>query len=164
MRIVTFFLICLVLAGCSSHSGESRDVKAVIMRYDQLLADCYRNLNMNPMQEVATPEHATKLYYHMAALGEGGVRMDSVLKGIDFVETGFPEAGKAVVRTRERWDFVHYGITKGEKQYEEKAFPYVMTYRLTKASGRWLVESITAEAERKGMQGAEATERSQGRP
>ena len=148
MRPIALLLLCLALAGCVSSSVEDRDVKASIMRYNQLLSDCYRNLNMNPMQEVATPEHATKLYYHMAALGEGGVRMVSQLKGMDFLDIHFPKDGKAVVRTRELWDFAHYGAIKGEKQYEERAFPYDMTYRLTKSDGRWLVDSITAKAER----------------
>lgn len=163
MRIIRLFLLCLALTGCHTHAGDSRDVKATILRYNQLLSDCYRNLNMNPMQEVATPEHATKLYSHMAALGEGGVRMDSHLKGMDFVEVSFPSPGEAVVRTRELWDFAHYGIEKGEKQYEEKAFPYNMTYRLNKASGYWLVASITAESERKGKEEAGSAESMQGR-
>ena len=149
MRRLVLMLLCFTLAACASRSGETNAVKGVIMRYNQLLADCYRSLNMNPMQEVSTPEHATKLYYHMAALGEGGVRMVSQLKKIEFLEVKFPEEGEAVVRTRELWDFTHYGIRMGEKQYEEKDFPYEMTYRLTQRNGRWLVAGITAATGRR---------------
>lgn len=139
--MIPVFLLTALVAGCSSERAESRNVKAAITRYNQLLPGCYHNLNMNPMQEVVTSEHATKLKYHMAALRKEGGRMDSQLENIEFVDVKFPKDDDAVVLTHELWN----GVKGGEKQYEEKDFPYEMTYELTKKEGRWLVKSITTE-------------------
>lgn len=134
----------IVLGGCHNGGGaESTAVKGTIMRYNQLLSDGYRSLNMNPLQEVATPEQATRLYHHMAALGEGKVRMDSTLKNIEFVKVTFPTSGEAAVNTRETWDFAHLDIGTGKKVYEERGFVYEMEYLLKPAQGRWIIYNVT---------------------
>ncbi|KAF0220980.1 MAG: hypothetical protein FD174_693 [Geobacteraceae bacterium] len=137
-----FIITCV--AACSRETGESRQVKAVIMRYNQLLVEGYKKLNMNPLQEVTTPEQATKLYYHMSALGEGKLRMDSTMKNIEFRKLEFRNNGEAVAETREIWDFTHLDMNSGKKFYEEKDFIYEMGYELKKEGGRWLITRVTA--------------------
>jgi len=100
-------------------------------------------LNMNPLQEVATPEQATKLYYHMAALGEGKIRMDATLKDIQFVKVAFPKPDESIVDTREKWDFTHLDIASGRKVYEERDFTYEMKYGLKYVRGRWIIHQVT---------------------
>lgn len=133
----------IVLGGCTGDQSEPA-VKGAIMRYNQLLSDGYRSLNMNPVQEVATPEQATKLYHHMAALGEGRIRMDSTLKNIQFVKVAFPTNKEATVNTRETWDFTHLDIGTGKKIYEERDFVYEMEYGLkSDGGGHWLIHKVT---------------------
>lgn len=142
-------LICLMLvaailsSGCKGDDSRSPAVRGIIMRYNQLLSEGYRSLNMNPLQEVATPEQATRLYYHMAALGEGKIRMDSTLKNIEFVRVAFPKSDEATVSTRETWDFAHLDIGTGKKVYEERDFVYEMEYSLKSANGRWIIYNVT---------------------
>lgn len=50
-------------------SDSEAQVKNVIRRYNEFLIYGYKNLNMNPLHEVAAPEVAEKAYYHMAAIG-----------------------------------------------------------------------------------------------
>lgn len=130
--------------GCARNSGDTVAVKGVVTEYNRLLADGYRNLNMNPLQAVSTEEVATKAYYHMAALGEGKVRMVSVLKDLNFREISFPTADSAAINTREKWDFSHNDIATGKKLSEEKDFVYEMRYELKKQGSSWKITTIQA--------------------
>ncbi|GFO60522.1 lipoprotein [Geomonas silvestris] len=139
------FVIVLLLScvACNSETGEQRQVKAAVMRYTDQLASCYKNMDMNPMQLVATADHAAKLYSHMAALGEGRVRLESKLKTVAFDSISFPKPESAAVRTTETWDFVHVNIDHGQRSLEKKDFPYQVSYELKKEGDRWLVAATS---------------------
>lgn len=135
----------LALCACTAAapvSDNEKNVKSAIMRYNQLLAEGYRAMNMNPLQEVTTPEQATRLYHHMAALGEGQLRMDSALKGMIFAKIDYPRPDEATVQTRESWDFTHISITTGRKYAEERGFIYEMSYHLKQDGGRWIITGV----------------------
>src|ERR1035437_10074821 len=102
---------------------------------------------MNPLQEVATVQQAEKAYIHMAAIGEGTVRMIARLKKIDFVQVQSPTDRKTTVRTREAWDFAYTDIKSGKKNEEVTDFPYDVTYTLEQTGGRWLISDIVASSE-----------------
>ncbi|OGW25223.1 MAG: hypothetical protein A2X59_12555 [Nitrospirae bacterium GWC2_42_7] len=141
---IAVLTMLILLSGCSKETARIQDT---VIRYNQLLIEGYKSLNMNPLQEVATKEQATKLYYHMAALGEADIRMHSQLKKIDFQGVTFPGSDKAVVMTREVWDFAHMDIRSGEKIYEEKGFIYNVSYELMKDKERWLIEKVVASSD-----------------
>jgi hypothetical protein len=143
----TFLRLLLTLSiytlfSCAPSGSNDNQIKAVIMRYNQLLSDGYRTMNMNPLQEVATVEQATKLYHHMAALGEGKLRMDSALKGISFVKIERPHPYEATVQTKETWDFTHINIDSGKKFAEERGFIYEIRYSLKQDGSRWIITNI----------------------
>lgn len=145
--ICLIMFLSTILSACAVESPESKQVKGVVMQYNTLLAEGYKNLNMNPLQLAATQEVATKAYYHMAALGEGKVRMVSVLKDITFKEVTFPTPETATVTTRETWDFNHSDINAGKILYQEKGYPYEMTYELKKGGGQWKIQAVSAVGE-----------------
>ena len=134
-----------------AYNGGTRTdaVKNVILRYNELLAFGYEYLDMTPLQEVTNERQAEKAYHHMAAIGEGGVRMLSRLKRIDFTGVSFPSPGKASVRTREVWDFAYHDMKSGAKKEEERGFGYLMTYTLEEEGGRWLITDSVAVGEEK---------------
>jgi hypothetical protein len=130
--------------------GTEKDaIRNIIVRYDELLTFGYRTLNMNPLQEVTTEDEAEKVYIYMAALGEGKVRMISHVNNIYFDSITFPAPDKAVVRTKEIWDFAYTDIKTGEKKEEKKNFIYLMTYTLGKEGGRWLITAASATSTEK---------------
>lgn len=136
--------LLLLLAACGGGSEEARQVKGTVMRYNQLLAEGYRSLNMTPVQEVATAGQAEKAYHHMAALGEMDRRMESELKKIEFVEVKLRGGMSALVRTRETWDFTHRKIKSGEVALEQRDFVYRLTYEMARIEGHWQVKNVTA--------------------
>ena len=133
------------------YNGGTRTdaVKNVILRYNELLAFGYEHLDMTPLQEVTNERQAGKTYSHMAAIGEGGVRMLSRLKRIDFTGVSFPSPGMASVSTQEVWDFAYHDIKSGAKKEEERDFVYLMTYTLEEESGRWLITDSAASEDKK---------------
>lgn len=148
-RSFSFFLLFTALSlfwGCGDNRRDIQPVKATIMRYNQLVAEGYRKQNMNPLQEVTTRDQALKLYFHMSALGEGKLRMDSTLKDIQFTNIVFPKAGEATVETRETWDFTQADMKSGKAYYEEKDFIYLMGYTLKREGTRWLITNVNTIA------------------
>ncbi|BBA69239.1 hypothetical protein YM18_0691 [Geobacter sulfurreducens] len=140
---VVMILLAIVLAVCSACAvGDTGEVEATIRRYNDLLVQGYRVQNMNPLMEVTTHEHALKLYHHMAALGEGQLRMESKLKRIRFLNIERRGNSEATVETEETWDFTHYRMATNEKYAEEKDFIYRMGYVLNKENGRWLITGV----------------------
>jgi len=146
-----FLVVALsALPGCRATSPEEARVQGTVKRYNELLIQGYRTLNMNLMQEAATIPQAEKLYYHMSALGEGRLRMDSTLKRLTFKKISFRGADEALVETEEIWDFTQTTIDTGKTFYEEKDFRYSMGYLLKKDGSRWLVAEANTLAGKAG--------------
>lgn len=131
----------LLQPGCRRSSNE--DLKATITRYNQLLTEGYRKLDMTPLQAVASPELATKAYHHMSAIGEGKLRMESTVQEIEFRKVDKTSADRARVETKETWDFKHVEISTGKTFSEEKGFVYEMTYELAREAGGWRVRDAS---------------------
>lgn len=141
---LSMVLLAALLALCSACSmGNGGEIERIIRRYNALLIQGYRTQNMNPLLEVTTHEHALKLYHHMAALGEGQLRMESRLKGIRFLNVDRRGSSEAMVDTEETWDFTHYRMGTQEKYAEEKDFVYRMGYALNRVDGRWVITRVT---------------------
>lgn len=120
-----------------------KQVKGTILRYNHLLIDGYKKMNMNPLQEVASPEQAEKLYFHMSALGEGRLRLDSSLKDVSFVTIDMSRPNEAIVSTKEIWDFALVNIDTEDKISEEKDFIYEMRYTLKILQGLWIITNVS---------------------
>jgi hypothetical protein len=153
MKKATIIILIAIMSIVGCRSGTEKDTKMVkdtILRYNQLLAEGYAKMNMTPLQEVATLEHATKVYHHMAALGEAKIRMESQLVGIEFLDIQFPKKDIAKVKTREKWNYTHVNInTKMPAQTIVKGLTYNLSYDLIKKDGRWLVSSVSVLEEKK---------------
>lgn len=125
----------------------TEQAQKTVERYNQLLAEGYRNLNMTPLQEVASEKQAEKAYIHMSALGEGKSKMISQLKKITFLKTEFPTPQKCLVSTDELWDFAYHNIETGAKAGEQKNFLYHVNYTLEQKDGRWQITDIFASSD-----------------
>lgn len=159
-KSIALFLLAVATVSCSTvDSREAEQVKETIKRYNTLLAQGYATLNMAGLTQVAEEQQATKVYFHMAALGEGGNRMMSELKEITFKDVRFAAATSASVKTREVWDFRHVNIDTGKVERDEKGFVYRMNYRLAKKNGAWWVRDVAAEegADKKALSAAPAS-------
>jgi hypothetical protein len=144
-RIFIIFLTAVCLCGCNvSAEKEVKEIKDTILRYNHLLAEGYSKMNMTPLKEVATEEHALKVYHHMAALGEAKIRMESQLVKIEFSDIQFPKKDFAKIRTQETWNYAHLNIaSKMPAQTVVQGLVYKLSYELVKKDGKWFVSSVS---------------------
>lgn len=137
----------LALAGCvapSKYSPEEAAVRDVIRRYNQMIIQGYRALNMNGMSQVATKLQSEDEYIFMSSLAEGGVRLDATLKDLEFLAVSV-ETTSATAETRETWDYKHYSRADGTLVREERGLVYQLAWDLEKQpSGAWLVSDVRA--------------------
>jgi hypothetical protein len=146
--IMTLPLVLVLLAGgcfpSSSLSPDEKAVRTIIQRYDKLLADGYRALNMNGMREVASQLQAEDEYIHMSSLAEGGMRLDSELRSLEFLSVSV-EATSARAETRETWDYRQYSRATGALLLEQKGLVYHLAWDLARQpNGGWLVTEVRA--------------------
>jgi hypothetical protein len=142
---------CLVVAaltvGCAapvvpSVSPDEALIRATVERYDTLLAQGYRSMDMGPLSEVATRIQAETEYIHMASLGEGGVRLLPELKKLEFVRVSI-ESTTALAETLETWDYTHVHPDTGEVIREQTGLVYRLAWDLIRETdGRWLVSDV----------------------
>jgi hypothetical protein len=135
-----------LVVGCASIGSfrEQRTVRQVIERYNRLLADGYRNFNMTPMRSVATSLQAEDEYIHMSSLAEGGVRLDSDLRVLEFVRVSV-ETTTARAETRETWDYRQYSRADGSLVLTQEGQFYHLAWDLIRQpDGRWLVSDVRA--------------------
>ena len=139
--IVLILTIPILLLGCDKGKAQLKDT---VVKYNTLLAEGYRNLNMNPLIQVATERRATKAFYHMAALGEARIKMDAKLKKITFSDIKIISHDKAEVVTDEIWDYTYLSIDSSKPLFDN-SITYKLKYILEKRSNRWLVADIIIE-------------------
>jgi hypothetical protein len=143
--VVVLAAVLVLVAGCTpALSADEQAIRAIITRYNTLLADGYRALNMTSMSEVASQLQAEAEYIHMSSLAEGGIRLDSQLKQLEFVRVSI-EATSAQAETRETWDYRQYSRATGALVMEQKGLVYHLAWDLAKQDGgTWLVTDVRA--------------------
>lgn len=144
---VLMVAMSLSLFGCAAAPKLSPDelaVRTTIERYNTLLIQGHKSLDMNPMQEVATKLQAEDEYIYMSSLAEGGVRLDAQLKDQQFLRVSV-ESTSAQAETLETWDYRHYARDSGKLVREQKDLVYRLAWDLERQSdGRWLVSDVRA--------------------
>jgi hypothetical protein len=138
-RIVALLLaLPLLVLGCA---GRDRTLQEAVSAYNALLAQGYRSMDMTPLAAAATPDRLMKAYHHMAALGEGGVKMDAAPPEIRFETVKRLSPTEAEVVTRESWRY-RYVALQGNQAGRESTVHYTARYRLAHQEGKWLVADL----------------------
>jgi hypothetical protein len=150
--LVVILFTLIWIGGCGNRTDKDTvAVTHTILRYNQLLAKGYAEMNMTPLQQVATEQQARKVYNHMSALGEAKIRMESELVDIEFLDTQLlDKGGAAKVKTREKWNYTH--VSTDEKMPSQKVVQgliYTLSYDLVRKDDRWLVSSVSVLEESK---------------
>ena len=141
-KLFSGIVLILIFISCTENISNSKSHEKIILRYNELLVRGYVEMNMTPLREVATEDQVQKVYHHMAALGESGLRLESELKDIDFLEINYDGKNIAFVKTRESWDYNHFHINTKKSSKKIENFVYELTYRLTKEDGMWIIANV----------------------
>lgn len=136
--ILGWVLALLLLGGCCDGVDQAQDT---VLRYNSLLSEGYRNLDMGRLPLVATSEQAAKVYHHMAAMGEGRMRMEAVLEEIEFLGVQKEGPERMEVDSKERWLYRYIHIETGEEALVDKV-TYTLRYHLRRVADTWKVDTI----------------------
>jgi len=148
--LFALFIIATV-AGCSVDTdGQKQAIKDTILNYNRLLAEGYARMNMSALKQAATEEQVQKVYFHMAALGEAKIRMESELKKIEFSDIRLHGRDAALVKTKETWDYTHFDTKTKKPERIAAGVIYDLEYKLIKKGDRWFVDSVKAVEEEHG--------------
>jgi hypothetical protein len=155
---VALLAAALSVLGCTRPAGsaEASLVRGTVERYNTLLAQGYRSMDMGPIAEVATQVQAETEYIHMSSLAEGGVRLLPELRDLKFVEVSV-EQTTALVTTLETWDYTHVDPASGAVIRSTTGLTYRLAWDLIKGTdGRWVVSDVRAiEASTTGPPGSD---------
>lgn len=138
---VAIALVAAALVGCSAAPAPSAKerVTGTIIRYDRLLAEGYRSMDMSRIRQVANELQSEDEYIHMSSLGEGGVRLLPYLKHFEFLSVNV-DGSAAHAQTRETWDFRHESVATHKVVLVQKDLIYDVAWDLARQpDGRWLV-------------------------
>jgi len=147
MTRYSFSALIAVVLIFSCSSGDKQLVRNTIIRYNELLSRGYAEMNMTGLRELATENQIEKVYIHMAALGEGKVKMISELKNIDIEDISFPSKDAAMVLTKETWNYTHVNIDTNKVDKKVEGIVYKLSYDLVKSNGRWVVANVVSRDE-----------------
>lgn len=136
--VISLMVFCLLLPGC--HREQDR-LQAAIRQYCLFLAEGYQKQDLSKLNFVATDEQSQRVYRHMAALGEGRIKMDSKLLAIEWVSVDQDSPGDAKVTTREGWAYAYVNMDTG-KIMNSNAVDYLLQYHLQKSNEQWLVATV----------------------
>ena len=141
--LIAVLFLSLLAAGCSVPSSDERAVKEAVRKYNQLLAEGYARMEMEPLLEVAGKEEFSRVLHHMIALREAKLRLESHLTKLDFSSITMTDARTARVTTREVWDFTQVGVGSGATNLQARDVIHLLSYDLAKNGDKWLVKRVT---------------------
>lgn len=141
--LIAVLFLFLLTAGCSVPSSDERGVKETVRKYNQLLAEGYARMEMEPLLEVAGKEEFSRVLHHMIALREAKLRLVSHLTKLDFNSISMTDARTARVTTREIWDFTQVGLDSGATNLQAMNVIHLLSYDLAKEGDKWFVKRVT---------------------
>jgi hypothetical protein len=144
-RLVVAVAVTAVLAaavGCEQTTPDPEQAVAVettVERYLDALSESYTNLDVQPLEEWASPNEVARVRNLLQSLVQTGDRVESTLRGyqIDHLEM-FREIN-ATVRLIEVWDVVRYNAFTGEEKGRTSDSIQKSVLQLRLVDDRWIV-------------------------
>lgn len=135
-------LAAVATFGCENTTPDPEQEAAVqqaVDRYLDALAESYSNLNVKPLEGLASPNEIARVRNLLQSLAQTGDRVDSSLRGyqVDHLEV-FREIN-ATVRLIEVWDVVRYNAFTGEEKGRTPDSIQKTVLQLRLVDGKWIV-------------------------
>lgn len=139
-----FLFLILTLTACNVKTGDTETYlfETAIRRYNRALADAYRELTIDPLQEIASEREMGKIDMIIKGFRAKNQYMESELKGIEFKKIEKKGANAAEVATKEIWRYRHLDKKAGEEAKPWVETEYELLYYMIKSDGNWIVGSV----------------------
>lgn len=132
------FFSLFTLVSCAKSNPDEALVKTTVARYNDALVAAYKNLNIEPMKDVATEERAKRVEAFITAYLQSNLIMETELHHVTFDEVKV-ERTVATVKTTEDWSYSWVDYKTKKIKEEKKQVTYKMLYTLEKKGDKWIV-------------------------
>ena len=136
----TIALIALLLTACGSFFDKDQmEIKRIIRWYDDALVKVYSQLNVKPLDGLASEREMTRVNMMLAKFYREKKIMESELVDLTFLNISLENINKAEVETKEKWRYRY--LRKGTnfviKPWTD--VEYKMNYKMVKSKGLWII-------------------------
>lgn len=132
---VVFFAFFLLV------NNEKREVKNLIITYNNLLQKANFELNSNLMRNLTTEQNFKKIDNYIAYLYKTRRVIKGEVKDIEFEDVKVKKDFSTVL-TRERWLYFYADPATKQPISEFYEVIYGNTYHLRKIKGRWVLDKL----------------------
>jgi predicted N-acyltransferase len=132
--------VTLVLT-CVLFQGEKREVKNLVLAYNNMLLRAHAELTSSVMQNLTSEREFRKIDNYLAYLYKNKRTIESTILRIEFEDVKI-EDNRASVVTKERWKYFYVDPVNRKPVSEVYDVLYGNTYTLKKAGGHWVVDDL----------------------
>ncbi|HBR18492.1 MAG: hypothetical protein A3G39_04350 [Deltaproteobacteria bacterium RIFCSPLOWO2_12_FULL_43_16] len=147
--ILLFFLVLVYSCNSATKDPEVSILETNIRRYNRALIDAYKELSVDPLQEIASEREMGKVNMIIMGFRAKNQYMESELKGIEFKEIKRNKEDSADVETKEAWRFRYMDKKTGQEVKPWAEAEYKLSYHIIKNQGKWLVGTVEFVKEKK---------------
>ena len=133
-------LVVILSTGCGSFFDRDQiEIKKVIRWYDEALVKAYTQLDVKPLDGLASEREMTRVNMMLVKFQRENKVMESEIKELKFVKISVSPEGRADVETEEKWRyrFLRKGTDRAVTPWTD--VDYRMGYEMVKSKGQWLV-------------------------
>ncbi|MDT8318784.1 MAG: hypothetical protein RQ824_12475 [bacterium] len=132
--------ILLMLIGCGSFFDKDQaELKRVIRWYDDALVKVYRQLDIKPLDGLASEREMTRVKMMLVEFDRKRKIMESELVELKFIRISLENGNRAEVETREKWRYRYLGKGTNLVVKPWTDVEYRMKYEMVKSGNEWIV-------------------------
>jgi len=147
-------LVCLCASfSCKSGDPEKDAIQRTVAKYNTAIIIAYKELNMSPLQEIASEGHVSKVKIIINSYLEANQIMIADILKVNIKEIKI-EGEKATAKTSEDWKYKWIDNKTGKDVEPLKDIHYEMFYKMIKKDGKWIVEAVEEVTEGSAAKGS----------
>ncbi len=130
----------LALALAAACGSDRREAERAVRAYNDAAILAYRTGDLAPLREVATAGEANRVQVLVDLKAAARLVLESRLESLEVTGVERPDAGRMVVRTKERWRYHDRPLDPGRPQGIEFVADMALEYQLVRDGARWKVD------------------------
>lgn len=146
-KLKVLFLITICLAPLSLNAQDDRDIKKVIISYNQGIIKAAQTSKTEHMKDFAKEDIVKKFHLWIKSWHDNNLFMEAKILDIDFKSVDIKD-DRAFVLTDEKWVYRYIDIKVRKEVHKESNISYVIKYTLSNNSNKWIIEKIDVISEK----------------
>ena len=146
-NIITLFFAVILLVPFSLKAQDDRDIKKVIISYNQGVIKASKTSKTDHMKDFAKDDIVKKFHLWIKSWHDNNLFMDAKIVDIDFKDLDIKDDRASVV-TDEKWVYRYIDIKVRKEVHKETNISYNIKYTLSQSNDKWIIEKIDVLSEK----------------